>query len=61
MSRDDAPNLRGIDPDRTCETCYWSVWVFAPSHPFDNEILKCGKYDFVILDGRCLICDDWEG
>ena len=58
MSRDDAPNLRSIDPNRTCDTCNNSL-RFYDAHQ-DNFETRCGKYDFVILDSLCLVCDGWE-
>lgn len=57
MSRDDAPNLRGTDPNRTCDTCNNSLRFYDDD---DNFETRCGKYDFGILDSRCLVCDGWE-
>ena len=53
--RADAPNLRGIDPSRTCNTCFHSLWLYG-----EGCEVRCGKYDFVILDTCCLVCDDWK-
>ena len=41
MSRDDAPNLRSIDPNRTCDTCNNSL-RFYDAHQ-DNFETRCGK------------------
>lgn len=57
MSRDDAPNLREIAPDKTCNTCNNSLQFYDDDNNYEN---RCGKYDFVIDTINQLVCDGWE-
>jgi hypothetical protein len=60
MSREDAPNLRSIDPDKTCHTCNNSLWFNDDGDESHYDVHRCCKYDFVIDAINQLVCDDWE-
>jgi len=55
MSRVDAPNLREVDPDKSCRTCNF----FGIDYGVAYYKVRCRKHDFVIIDSCKLVCDDW--
>lgn len=56
MSQGDAPNLREVDPNKSCQTCDYFTLEYGVAY---SKIL-CRKHDFVIISACKLVCDDWK-
>jgi len=57
MSQDDAPNLREVDPNKSCQTCDMVMALLEYGLRYKGH---CRKHDFVIINSCKLVCDDWK-